>query len=132
MRLGLAAVELHRLRELQAMADRARQRQLCRRAEVRGFMRETGEPCWKQRRDVSSTPFDGPELVQTPRSTWCESCRRRQAAHDRYRELGRQVAGARRRLSIMGRTYRSRYGEVDLEGATEVMFNAILGYEVLR
>lgn len=116
-RIGAAAVELDRLRRLKAAADDARQAQLCDRTERRGFMREVGQPCWKKRLEMpaGAWPDDGPELVQSPRSTWCKSCRRRQAAHERYRELGRQVAGARSRVTLLARGYRERHG--DLEGA---------------
>lgn len=105
-RIAEAAIEVDRLRELKAMARKARNKQTCDlECNVHGGGKVPQTACWKNWDQYPGAYGDGPwELL--PRDEWCAGCLRRQAAHDRFRELGRQLAGARRRVTMYVRQVR--------------------------
>ncbi|MCP4871605.1 MAG: hypothetical protein GY898_23090 [Proteobacteria bacterium] len=97
VRIGLAAVEVHRIRKRKAAAEKARARCRCAvECNVSGGPKRLREhpPCWKNPR-----VYEGAELE-------CKACRRRWIRHAAVVLEGRALAGARRRVTMLARNYR--------------------------
>ncbi len=103
-KIAAAAIEVDRIRERKAMVLKARQRQRCIHEGKRGRM-SSDQPCWRQGKPV------GDDSKRLPHEEWCNGCRRRQAAHNLYVHLGRDLGGARGRLTYHVRRYRREYGD---------------------
>ncbi len=101
LRIGAAAVEVDRLRVRQAAAKRARNKIRCR--------HEGNEidPCWKQWREVPRY-MDAPDMVRIPLEEQCSACRCRYTRQRAFAAESKRLAGARRRVTILARGYRTK------------------------
>ncbi len=113
VRIGLAAVEVDRLRQRQAAAMKARNKIACRReSNVSGGGRVFVDPCWKQWREVSAgySPEE-PDAERIPIEEQCKQCRRRWIRHLAFAAESRRLAGARRRVTMLARRYRRQHAD---------------------
>lgn len=65
--------------------------------------REPMEPCWKAARKWEDDGYRSRFYFDPPQSKWCETCRKRQAVSDAYRESVRKHGGALRGLLRRGK-----------------------------
>lgn len=107
-RVVACVVEIDRLRGLKAIARKARWKLSCPHESRYGSGGEKAPPCWRKTRVVvDHLNYDAPYEERIPRSEWCDSCIRRQAAHDRFMEITRTLAAKRAALTRYARALRN-------------------------
>ena len=108
LRIGRAAVEVDRLRVRQAAAKRARNKIQCvQECNVSGGGRVFVEPCWKRWEPV---PPYGEDVERLDLESQCKECQRRFIRQQAFAAVSKRLAGARRRVTILARGYRTKGG----------------------
>ncbi len=106
LRIGAAAVEVDRLRVRQAAAKRARNKIQCQHeCNVSGGGRVAVEPCWKRWEPV---PPYGEDVERLELEDQCKECQRRFVRQQAFAAESKRLAGARRRVTILARGYRTK------------------------